>query len=163
MITLIAPEDNSAVAALIINTLTEFGCIGEGYASSDPEVQCMYETYQADAASYWVIKDDDTGNILGGGGYSRLKGTIDDDAICELQKLYFSPEARGRGLGKKLLKKIIDAARVDGYKEMYLETVEQMKNAQGLYFKFGFENLDTHKGATGHHQRCTVRMNLMLV
>lgn len=159
----ITAEDNTSVYALVIDVLTEHGCIGEGYAYNDPELKFMFDYYNnQDHGNYWVIKDKASQKVLGGGGYARLKGTTKKESICELQKLYFYPEARGKGLGKQLLKTIINAAKLDGYQEMYLETVPQMQNAQGLYFKFGFNNLDCHKGATGHHEKCTVRMSLML-
>lgn len=166
-ITPISPEDNPAVNALVIDVLTEHGCVGEGFAYNDPEIKFMYDYYQGEEnAQYWVIKNTDTATgtvkILGGGGYARLKGTTKEDGICELQKLYFYAEARGKGFGRKLLELVIDEAKKDGYKEMYLETVPQMQSAQGLYFKFGFKNLDCHKGATGHHEKCTVRMSLQL-
>jgi putative acetyltransferase len=155
---LIQRADNSSVAGLIVNTLTEFGCIGPGYASGDDEVKIMYETYAGPMADYWVLEELSTGRVVGGGGYSRLKGTTETESICEVQKLYFEPHIRGRGFGTQLLAYIVQQATQAGFAKAYLETVTQMKGAQALYARLGFESITEHLGATGHHQRCTVRM-----
>jgi putative acetyltransferase len=150
-IRLVQPRDNEALSEIVIAVLTEFGCVGPGFASSDPEIMDMYGTYQAEGTRYWVIEDLDTGEILGGGGFSRLKGTAVEEGICELQKLYFRPQARGLGLGKHILALAIEHATVAGYREMYLESVPAMEKAIGLYQKFGFIRLEGPKGCTGHH------------
>lgn len=155
-------RDNEQLEKLVVATLTEFGCVGPGFASADPELKMMYETYQEPGSTYWVIEDSDTHRILGGGGFSRLKGTSEKEAVCELQKLYFYPEVRGMGFGRQLVEMSIAKATEMGYQEMYLETVHQMESAQGLYAKFGFKNLPCHKGATGHN-KCTVFMSRHLV
>ena len=166
----IQPEDNAAVAALVQSVLEEHNCIGPGFASSDPELQDMYSAYQRNLqtlssaytgskAGYWVIEETETGRVLGGAGYSRLKGTTPEESICELQKVYFYPELRGKGMGRALVTYVIRQAAADGYREMYLETVPQMASAQGLYRKLGFTSLQTNKGNTGHQKRCTVYMS----
>ncbi len=159
----IEPRDNEAVGAIIINTLREHGCIGPGYASNDPEIQDMYSAYQDEGSIYWVLEDTESGSIVGGCGFSRLKGTTPEEAVCELQKLYFTPQTRGKGLGKTMLNMAMDAARKAGYRQMYLETVHQMETAIAMYRKHGFQDLATHRGNTGHHERCTVRMQIDLV
>lgn len=156
----IQPEDNRVMAEIVVAILQEFGCVGPGYASSDPEIHNLYESYSADSSQYMVIADENN-TIVGGGGYSRLKGTTESDAICELQKLYFKPELRGQGLGKQLLESLIDHAHQAGYKRMYLETVPQMKSAISLYQKSGFQYLEGPRGNTGHHA-CSVFMLLNL-
>ncbi len=158
----VAPQDNPHLFTLVRDVLTEHGCVGEGFAFADPELKQMYETYQAPGSAYWVVVDETSGRVLGGCGYSRLKGTTEAEGICELQKLYFYDELRGKGFGRKLLELSIEGATRDGYRVMYLETVHQMKNAQGLYAKFGFEPLEGPMGATGHHN-CTVFMKRNLV
>jgi putative acetyltransferase len=158
----VEPQDNPALADLIVSTLQEHGCVGEGYACNDPEVQYLYDFYQQHRAQYWVLWEPEKQRIVGGGGYSQLTGTSASDRICELQKLYFKPSARGQGWGSKLLLMVIEAARKDDYQEMYLETVPMMQPAIHLYEKLGFQHLATHRGNTGHHERCQVRMSLDL-
>lgn len=159
----LAPEDNAQLENLVLTTLSEFGCVGPGFASADPELKDLYSAYQpsfgyvADRA-YWVIVNEATGELLGGGGFSRLKGTGLDEAVCELQKVYFRPELRGKGFGRKMLELCIKEATRVGYRTMYLETTHQMQSAVGLYEKLGFHKLPTYLGDTGHRS-CTVFMS----
>jgi putative acetyltransferase len=162
----LTPSDNAALKNLIMDTLTEFGCIGPGFASSDPELEDLYSVYYGNhknnESAYWVIVDEQSGKLLGGGGFSRLKKTSLDEAVCELQKVYFSAELRGKGFGRKLLELCMEEATRAGYREMYLETVPQMQNAVSLYQKFGFKLLPTYMGDTGH-RGCTIFMSCPLV
>lgn len=64
--------------------------------------------------------------------------------------MYFLPEARGLGLGKKLLAHCLETARALGYRRAYLETLTGMDAAQALYAKMGFTRIDGPRGATGH-------------
>lgn len=155
-------EDNPQVCQMILSVLTEFGAVGEGYAYADPETREMFKYYQTPDSGYWVIEDGHTSRILGGGGFSRLKGTPPEENICELQKLYFYPETRGLGLGKKLMALILDRATKIGYDEMYLETIPPMTAAISLYQKFGFDFIPCHKGNTGHQKNCQVYMSRLL-
>jgi putative acetyltransferase len=60
------------------------------------------------------------------------------------------PEARGLGLGKILIGKCIDAAKENGFKNIYLETMPELKQALNVYAKFGFEYLKGPMGNSGH-------------
>lgn len=157
-IRLIEQRDNPQVAKLIVTVLESFGCIGPGYASSDTETNCMFESYQQTDARYWVVVEKATDRVVGGGGFSRLKETTVEESICEMQKLYFFEEIRGLGLGRVVVDFIVAEAAKLGYREMYLETIPAMKAAQALYQKTGFEYIDSHRGNTGHHERCKVYM-----
>jgi putative acetyltransferase len=64
--------------------------------------------------------------------------------------MYFLPAARGRGAGRALLARCLDAARALGWKRCYLETLTGMDAAQHLYQKLGFRRLEQPMGATGH-------------
>lgn len=154
----VQPQDNTTLASLIVSVLQEFGCVGPGYASSDPEIRAMFSTYQSSDCSYWVVSDHASGRTYGGGGFSRLKGTTEAEAICELQKVYFDPALRGMGFGRKIVETCIAEASRLGFKTMYLETVQQMAEAVTLYQKFGFQALEQPLGNTGHTS-CNVFMS----
>lgn len=158
----IQPQDNPHIRHIVKTVLAEFGCQGPGWASGDPELDDMFSTYQNRNASYQVVVDAQTGDVLGGGGFAPLKGTLDSEGICELQKLYFLPQARGLGAGKKLLSQLIEGARRSGFKTMYLESIPQLESAVALYEKLGFIKRPCHMGNTGHQQNCNVYMTLQL-
>ena len=61
-----------------------------------------------------------------------------DDRCCEMKRLYMLPSARGLGIGKALVEKILDSARKLGYKEIKLDTLPTMEAALSLYRKAGF-------------------------
>lgn len=142
----ISRKDNPAVASLIRTVMPEFGAGGEGFAIHDKEVDDMYSAYNAHRAAYFVCEED--GKVLGGGGVAPLQGAADD--TCELKKMYFLPEGRGRGLGQEVLRRCLDAARSAGFKNCYIETFNTMKEAMKLYEKNGFGKIEGPLGHTGH-------------
>lgn len=141
-------SDNESVAELICTVMPEFGCDGPGYAMADPEVSQMYEAYNNGRSRYHVLECD--GAIVGVGGFAPLKGTNENESICELRKMYFLPSARGKGAGKKLLNLCLSEAKEVGYKQCYLETIELMTQARRLYERSGFRQIDKPMGETGH-------------
>ncbi len=143
----IQPRDDAAVAAIIRAVMPEFGADGEGFAIRDAEVDAMYSTYSAPRNAYYVIEANDV--VLGGGGIAPLAGG--DAETCELRKMYFLPELRGRGAGSALIVKCLDVARAFDFRRCYLETLTGMDTAQTLYRKHGFIPLCAPLGATGHH------------
>lgn len=150
----IAPLDDAAMADIIRTVMTSFGASGPGFAIHDPEVSAMSAAYSAPGHAYFVVEAPaDAGSaaaarVVGGGGIAPLSGT--DDGTCELRKMYFLPEARGRGAGRALLERCLVCAKELGYARCYLETLTGMDAAQALYQKLGFEPLPGPRGATGH-------------
>jgi putative acetyltransferase len=159
----ITRNDNQTVKQIVLSVLTEFGCVGPGFASSDAELDHMFESYQQVGSGYYVVENITTKEILGGGGFAMLAGTQPEERICELRKLYFLPALRGTGLGKKILNKIFSDAVSLGYKEMYLESTPQLSAALSLYEKSGFKKLSCHKGNTGHQKSCSIYMSKIFI
>ena len=67
-----------------------------------------------------------------------------DDSICEMKRLYVCPDARGLGLGRTLVLRILDEARQLGYRAIRLDTLPQMGDAQGLYGRLGFRDIEPY-------------------
>jgi ribosomal protein S18 acetylase RimI-like enzyme len=91
-----------------------------------------------------VSKDEE--RIAGCGALRPLSGEI-----CEMKRLYVRPEFRGLGIGRALAEALADAAREIGYRAMRLDTLPAMREAQGLYFAMGFQEIDayTHNPVSG--------------
>lgn len=143
----IALKDNVRVKDIILTIMADYGCIGVGYSSSDPEVQSMYEAYTNQKSAFFVVEDFQ-GEIFGCGGIGPLAGG--DESVCELKKMYFLNELRGKGFGQVMIDTCIEAAIQFGYARCYLETLEAMEAANHLYHKNGFVKLSQPYGATGH-------------
>jgi len=111
------------------------------------KLQTMNKAYTNDQSAFFVISDQEN-VIYGHVGIGPLSGGI--ATICELKKMYFLQELRGKGLGQLMIDTCIEAARDYGYTQCYLETLEAMKAANHLYHKNGFKKLIKNMGATGH-------------
>lgn len=142
----IQKEDNAAIAGVIRSVLIELKVPKIGTAYADPQLDYLFETYAISRAAYFVIEN--KGEIIGGAGISQLEN--EDEAVCELQKMYFLPEARGLGLGSQLIEVCLSTAKTNNYQKCYLETMPYMAQAQKLYLKVGFEYLNAPLGNTGH-------------
>jgi len=142
----IEPVDNKILAEIVRNTLAEFGANHPGTVYFDPTTDHLFELFQTPESRYFVAEID--GRVVGGGGIFPSKGLPRD--TCELVKMYLVPEARGRGIGKHIILKCLEAARQQGFQRVYLETMPELETAIGVYEKFGFRHLDGPLGNTGH-------------
>lgn len=149
----IKTEDDAQVAEVIRAVLIEMGVPKVGTAYADKALDEMTTTYNKDNAAYFVVEDQ--GKIIGGAGIAPLENY--KGPICELQKMYFLPEARGKGLGMKMMEVCLEKAKSFGFEKCYLETFPYMKDATKLYAKSGFEPLEGPLGDTGHYS-CNVWM-----
>lgn len=149
----ILPPDNVALAAVIRNTLTEFGANKPGTAYFDKATDDMFASFQVNGSRYYVGLI--AGLIVGGAGIYPSDGL--PEGVCELVKMYLAPEARGKGIGKQLIEKCLSYAVSYGYKQVYIETMPELQKAMSIYEKFGFKYLDGPMGNTGHYG-CSVWM-----
>jgi putative acetyltransferase len=157
LIRTITPKDNQALANVIRTVLIQQGNNVDGTVFTDDATDKMSEGYQSSRSKYFIVEKE--GKVMGGCGVAHLKG--EDESVCELQRLFLMKEARGFGLGQKLMEKCIGFAKKSGYKLMYLETFPNMVEAIGLYQKNGFQHINHSMGQTGHFY-CTTRMTLNL-
>ena len=58
--------------------------------------------------------------------------------VCELNRMYVAPVARGHGVGRGLCEGLIARARALGYREMRLDALNERVEAVPLYRKLGF-------------------------
>ncbi|MCF6213249.1 MAG: GNAT family N-acetyltransferase [Flavobacteriaceae bacterium] len=149
----IKKEDNTVLAKVIRDVLTEFGANIKGTAFYDTETDSMFEAYQKEKSVYYVALVN--GKIVGGGGISPIKNDKND--TCELVKMYLSTEARGLHIGKSIIIKCLAFAKNVAYKNCYLESFPSMTRAIAFYKKNGFKTLDKPISQSCHYS-CSVWM-----
>ncbi|MBQ7337942.1 MAG: GNAT family N-acetyltransferase [Clostridia bacterium] len=147
----IQKQDDPHIERVIRDCLIEFGANHEGTAWADPDLGRFSEIYRTTGNRYWVAVDED-GHIFGGVGIGALSGA---DGICELQKMYCIPSARGTGVSHALMQAALQYAK-DHYRACYLETLDNMTAAQKFYEKYGFVRIDRPIVQTAHYA-CEVK------
>lgn len=138
--------DNQHLAIIIRSALAEYGANKPGTVYYDPTTDALFELFSTPGSMYYVAEENN--QIVGGAGIYPTNGLPAD--TCELVKMYLSPAARGKGIGKKLIEASLSFAKKFGYQQVYLETMPELQQAVKVYEKFGFEYLDGPMGNTGH-------------
>lgn len=139
-------SDNSTLAIIVRNTLTEFGANVPGTVYFDPSTDALSELFKTPRSAYFIAEVED--KIVGGGGIYPTEDLPSN--TCELVKMYLLPEARGLGIGRMLMGKCLETAKLNGFEQVYLETLPELKQALKVYEKFGFEYLSAPLGNSKH-------------
>ena len=139
-------KDNEALAKVIRTALAEFGANKPGTVYFDPTTDALFELFRTPGSYYYVATIDE--KVVGGCGIFPTQNL--PQGTCELVKLYVAKEARGTGLGKQLMEKSMSWAKENGYTQVYLESMPELKKAVSIYEKVGFQPLDHPLGNSGH-------------
>jgi GNAT superfamily N-acetyltransferase len=105
----------------------------------------------------WITRDGD-GRAVGTMALRRVR----PDA-GETKRLYVSPEARGRGIARRLLQACVDDAREMGWRHLLADTVRTNIEMQSLYLGFGFRFIDPYpeSGTVRSDARTAVNLKFM--
>jgi GNAT superfamily N-acetyltransferase len=76
-------------------------------------------------------------------GIGGLKPLAADEA--EIKRMYVRPSARGQGVGRAILQRLIDDARALRFKTIRLDSAPFMHEAHALYRSFGFAPSSPHR------------------
>ena len=139
-------SDNPTLAIIVRNTLTEFGANVPGTVYFDSSTDALFQLFQTPKSAYFIAEVED--KIVGGGGIYPTEDLPSN--TCELVKMYLLPEARGLGIGRMLMGKCLETAKLNGFEQVYLETLPELKQALKVYEKFGFEYLSAPLGNSKH-------------
>jgi putative acetyltransferase len=145
--------DNLLLAKIIREAFDEHDAPKYGTVYSDPTTDNLFDLFQTPKSILWVAVLDS--QIIGCCGLYPTKGLNND--CTELVKFYLSKEARGKGIGKKLMHKCIDSAKEFGFTQLYLESLPQFANAINMYEKSGFIRLKNPLGDS-KHKTCSIWM-----
>lgn len=124
------PADLPALTSLFRAYAAELP-IDLGYQGFDAELASLPGKYAPPRGALLIARDG--AQALGCVAMRPL-----EQSVVEMKRLYVSPAGRGHGAGKALARAIVDAARAAGYREMRLDTLDTMHEAQKLYRALGF-------------------------
>ena len=96
---------------------TEFNNLGKKYGP--PEGCLLLATYE--------------GRPAGCVAFQQL-----EPQICEMKRMFVSPDFRGKGIGRKMGEELLEMARKRGFRVMRLDSHPHMHAAQTLYQSLGF-------------------------
>jgi putative acetyltransferase len=125
-------SDAEAIREVVREVLREYGLTLEP-SGMDSDLADIHASYFARGGLFEVAVGSD-GKVAGCCGVYVI-----DDKTCELRKMYLLKEARGSGLGGRLLRRALAFARGGGYHRMELETASVLKEAIALYAGAGFQ------------------------
>ena len=65
--------------------------------------------------------------------------------VGEIKRMFVRPEFRGKGIGKALVRGVLNEARFVGYHKLCLDSTKFMQAAHRLYKSFGFFEIEPYK------------------
>ena len=142
----IEERDNREIAGVIRTVFREFKIDKPGTVYFDPTTDNLFNLFSIPGSEYWIAEAD--GVIIGGCGVYPTHGL--PDGCAELVKLYLSSSWRGKGVGWQLMEKTFESAIKFGYRQLYLESLPELRKAISLYERAGFKNLPEPMGNSGH-------------
>ena len=81
---------------------------------------------------------EESNSLIGYAGLSKLASSTS----CDIQTIAVSESHRGLGIGRKLMESLLNFARKQSAKEVFLEVREDKPTPQKLYLSLGFKAID---------------------
>jgi GNAT superfamily N-acetyltransferase len=105
--------------------------------NTGPDDAGAVDDYRSPGGSFLLVRSDDA--VVGCGAIRAL-----GPGLGEIKRMWIDPAARGRGLGRRLLGALEDAARDLGYERVRLDTHEVLEEAIRLYEAEGYRRIDRY-------------------
>ena len=125
--------DASAVLALVEECLAEYGFLPD-LKTSESDLLDIEGSYDGSGGLFLVEEEN---GIVATGGLVLLDGEIG-----KIRKMYVRQDARGRGLGRAILQRLLAEARRRKVRRVVLETTDAMTVAQRMYEAHGFRQVE---------------------
>jgi len=119
---------------------------------AEPLAQCV----RAGSGRIWIAEDE-TGRMLG-----SIAMVDVGQHVGQLRWFLLVPEARGIGLGHRLLETALAYARDRGVLRIFLWSFAELGDARRLYERAGFRVSETRTGRVWGAERTELRMELSL-
>lgn len=146
------PRDAEAIASLGSQVFAS----SFGYSLSSADLEAYLESAYSNLAITGDISNANIDTIVAVDtqdrvvGFSQLtRGTTEPclagiEKTVELQRLYVSEDCHGAGIGRKLVNRVEEMAREQGFTTMWLGVWEDNLKAQKVYEKLGYTKIGHH-------------------
>ena len=136
MITIIraSTPDEYLQGALLFKEYAESLDFTLSFQNFEDELKILPAMYGKPTGALLLAKSE--GKYIGAVGLRQ----IENEYTCEVKRMYIKPEYQGKGVGKMLMKSVLEEAKTMNYKTIKLDTLgPKMPAAVGLYKSFGFK------------------------
>lgn len=133
------PQDLDVVSSLFTAYATSLG-IDLSFQNFDAEFSSLPGKYALTNGGALLLAKSISGDVL---GCVALR-SLNPPYCCEMKRLYVSPNSRGTGAGRMLIERVIQCAKEMGYREVRLDTLPSMIEAQALYKRYGFREIEPY-------------------
>lgn len=93
--------------------------------------------YFENGGTFLVVLDDD--QVIGSGALRRI-----NNETTELKRMWLLEVYHGQGIGYRLITRLIDFARINGYSRIRLQTSPEQVRALDFYRKIGFREIPSY-------------------
>ena len=142
----------SAVRQMLLDYYDEFDdktC----FTSFEAELNNIQALYKEPGKYKLIAVEQPGGKVVGCVAIRTLS-----PGLAEMKRLYVIPSHRKLQLGKKLAEEIITLSIREGYERMILDTMMEMKQAQSLYRRLGFEVMEPYNNQDPDKVICYEKM-----
>ena len=107
-----------------------------GWRADAPELLEIPETYLTNKGKFWLAVEN-----------NKLVGTVGLQDMGNdqgyLKRMYVQKDLRGTGLAQDLLKTLLEHAKNNGFKQIFLATGKGAERAVAFYEKSGFQKVNS--------------------
>ncbi len=115
--------------------------LGEHFGP-DPLQNVSREEVTPPRGDFLLVSELGTAVVLGFGGVHLPDENSPEQPVAELQRMWLVPDARGRGLGRFLLRALENRARALGARRIRLSLHHSLTEALALYDSAGYQPVD---------------------
>jgi GNAT superfamily N-acetyltransferase len=131
-------SDEPPASELLGELIEHLNAIYPGRAARPGSVTTPDEMVAPEGTFLVGYEDDDP---IACGGLRRL-----EDGICEIKRMYVTPSARSRGVGRALLDALENAGRELGYARVRLDAGPEQRHSRVLFASTGYVEIAPYNG-----------------
>lgn len=114
----------------------DYGIVFDATAMVRSDLSDRHKFYPPHGRFYLAQYGDQTAGV---GCLKRL-----EPDVAEIQRMYVLPAFRGKGIGRAIAERLVADARLLGYRQLKLESLEFLAAAHSLYRSLGFYEIDPY-------------------